>query len=123
MYLLKPLKKRYYISSIWLVIDEARMSVKGNGLDVNDVEGPNEDPTHGISMANLSLRDDFQSRDHVSRHHPDPMRGQTNELTGDHYQDDNSKARHMDDIDTEKRERTLTEKGKQYRAFILDRKK
>ena len=51
------------------------------------------------------------------------MRGQTNELTGDHYQDDNSKACHMDDIDTEKRERTLTEKGKQYRAFILDRKK
>ena len=123
MYLLKPLKKRYYISSIWLVIDEARMSVKGNGLDVNDIEGPNEDPTHEISMANLSLRDDFQSGDHVSRHHPDPMRGQTNELTGDHYQDDNSKARHMYDIDSEKRKRTLTEKGKQYRAFILDRKK
>ena len=35
-------------------------------------------------MANLSLRDDFQSRDHVSRHYPDITRGQTNELTCDH---------------------------------------
>ena len=63
MYSLKPLKKRCYISSIWLAIDESRMSVKGNGLDVNDIEGPNEDPSLGISMANLSLRDDFQSVD------------------------------------------------------------
>ena len=37
--------------------------------------------------------------------------------------DENSKARHMDDIDTEKWKRTLTKKGKQYRASILDRKK
>ena len=29
----------------------------------------------------------------------------------------------MDDIDTEKQKRTLREKGKQYRASILDRKK
>ena len=51
------------------------------------------------------------------------MRGKTNELTGDHFQDQNSKGCHMDDIDTEKRKRTLTEKGKQYRASIPDRKK
>ena len=51
------------------------------------------------------------------------MRGKTNELTGDHFQDQNSKGCHMDDIDTEKRKRTLTEKGKQYRASVLDRKK
>ena len=29
----------------------------------------------------------------------------------------------MDDIDTEKRKRTLTEKEKQFKASILDRKK
>ena len=38
------------------------------------------------------------------------MRGSTNKLTDDHFQDENSKAHHMDDIDTERRERTLTEK-------------
>ena len=51
------------------------------------------------------------------------MRGQTNELTGDHFEDENSKAHHVDDIDTEKLKRTLTEKGKQYRAPILDGKR
>ena len=99
------------------------MSIKGKGVDVNDMEVPNEDPNLRISMANLSLRDDFQSGHHVSRHHQDLLRGQTNELTGDYFQDENSKARHMDDIGTEKRKRTLTEKGKQYRASVLDRKK
>ena len=72
---------------IW---DETRMSIKEKGVDVNDMEVSNEDPSLRISIANLSLRDDFQSGDHVSRHHPDPMRGQTNELTGDHFQDENS---------------------------------
>ena len=53
------------------------------------MKAPNEDPTLRITMTNLSLRDDFQSGDHVSRHHPDPMRGQTNKLTCDHFQDEN----------------------------------
>ena len=66
------------------------MSIKEKGVDVNDMEVSNEDPSLRISIANLSLRDDFQSGDHVSRHHPDPTRGQTNELTGDHFQDENS---------------------------------
>ena len=98
------------------------MSIKEKGVDVNDIKVSNEDRSLRISMENLGLRDDFQSRGHVSRHHPDLMRGQTNELTGDHFQDENSKAPHMDDIDTEKRKKTMTEKGKQYRASILDRK-
>ena len=74
------------------------MSVKGKEVDVIDVEVPIEDPSLRISMANLSLRDDFQNGDHVSRRYPDPVRGQTNELTGDHFQDDNSKTLLMDDI-------------------------
>ena len=49
------------------------MSIKGKGVDVNDMEVSNEDPSLRISMANLSWRDDFQSGDHVSRHHPDLM--------------------------------------------------
>ena len=65
------------------------MSIKGNGVAVNNMKVPNEDPTLRITMTNLSLRDDFQSGDHVSRHHPDPMRGQTNKLTCDHFQDEN----------------------------------
>ena len=85
------------------------MSIKGKGVDVNYMEVPNEAPSLRISMANLSLRDDFQSGDHVSSHQTDPMRGQTNELTGDHFQDEGSKACHMDDINTEKRKRTLIE--------------
>ena len=89
LYWLTPLKKRCYISSIWLAVNETRMSIKGNGVAVNNMEVPNEDPTLRISMTNLSLRDDFQSGDHVSRHHPDPMRGQNNKLTGDHFQDEN----------------------------------
>ena len=51
------------------------------------------------------------------------MRGSTNKLTDDHFQDENSKAHHIDDIDTERRERTLTEKWKQCRVSILDKKK
>ena len=74
-------------------------------------------------MTNLSLRDDFQSGDHVSRHHPDPMRGQTSELTDDHFQEENSKAHYINDTDTGKQKRTLTEKGQQYGASILDKKK
>ena len=123
VYLLTHLKKRCYISSIWLAFNETRMSIKGKGVDVNDMEIPNEDLSLRINMANLSLRDDFQSGDHVSRHHPDPMRGQTNELTDDHFQEENSKAHHINDTDTGKRKRTLTEKGKQYRASILYKKK
>ena len=60
------------------------MSIKGMGIDLNDMKVPTEDPSLRISMANLSLRDDFQNGDHVSRRYPDSVRGQTNELTGDH---------------------------------------
>ena len=98
MYSLTPAKKRCYISSIWLAVNETGMSIKGMGIDLNDMEVPTEDPSLRISMANLSLRDDFQNRDHVSRRYPDPVRGQTNELTGDRFQDDNSKTLLMDDI-------------------------
>ena len=34
-----------------------------------------------------SMGDGFRSGDHVSRHHPDPMRRQTNELTVEHPAD------------------------------------
>ena len=79
------------------------MSIKGKGVEVNEMEVPNEDLNLRINMTNLSLRDDFQHGDHVSRHHPDPVGGQTNELTDDHFQDENSKAHHINDIDTGKR--------------------
>ena len=75
--MLTPLKKCCYVSSIWLAANETRMPIKGKGVDVNDMEVPNEDHSLGMSMANLSLRDGFQGGDHVSRHHPDPMRRQT----------------------------------------------
>ena len=99
------------------------MSIKRKGVDVSDMEVLNENHSLRISMANLSLRNNFQSGDHVSRHHPHPMSRQTNELTDYHFQYENSKEHHMDDIDTEKRKRTLTEKEKQFKASILDRKK
>ena len=51
------------------------------------------------------------------------MRGQTNELPDDHFQDENFKAHLINDIDTGKQKRPLTEKGKQYRVSILDKKK
>ena len=74
-YLLTPVKKRCCINSIWLAVNERRMSIKEKGVDVEDMEVPNEDLSLRLNMANLSLRDDFQSGDHVSRHHPGPMRG------------------------------------------------
>ena len=77
-YLLTPLKKSYFISNTWLPVNEIRMSIKGKGVDVNNMEEPNEDLSLRINMANLSLRDDFQKGHHVSRHHPDPMIRQTN---------------------------------------------
>ena len=99
------------------------MSIKRKGVDVSDMEVLNEHHSLRISMANLSLRNNFQSEDHVSRHHLHPLIRQTNELTDDHFQYENSKEHHMDDIDTEKRKRTLTEKEKQFKASILDRQK
>ena len=45
------------------------------------------------------------------------------ELTDGYFEGENAKACHMDDADTEKRKRILTEKRKQYRASILDWKK
>ena len=86
------------------------MSIKGKGVEVNEMEVPNEDLNLRINVTNLSLRDDFQHGDHVSRHHLDPMREQTNELTDDQFQDENCKAHHINDIDTGKRKLTLTEK-------------
>ena len=80
VYLLTALKKHCYISILhWyanhirLAVNETRMSIKGKGVDVNDMEVPNKGPSLRISMANLSLRDDFQNGDHFSRHHPDLM--------------------------------------------------
>ena len=110
MYLLTYLKRHCYISSIWLAFNETGVSIKGKGVDVNDMEIPNEDLSLRINMVN-----DFQSGDHVSRHHPDPMRGQTNELTDDHFQEENFKAHNINDTDTGKRKRTF--------LSILDKKK
>ena len=61
-------------------------------------------------MANLSLRDNFQTGDQVTRHHLDPIRGQTNEFIDHHFQDENSKPHLINDIDNEKRKRTLAER-------------
>ena len=36
-------------------------------------------------MTNLSLRNGFQSGGHISREHPDSVRGETNELTDDDF--------------------------------------
>ena len=123
LYFLTPLKKRCYVSNIWLAVNKTRMSIKEKGVDVNYMEVPNEDLSLRINMENLSLRDDFHSGDHVSRHRPDTTRGQTNELTDDHFQDKNSKAHHNNDIDNGKRKSILTEKGKQYRVSILNKNK
>ena len=126
LYLQTPQKKHCYISSIWLDVNETRMSikdVKSKGVDVNHMKVLNDNLSLRINMANLSLRDAIQSRDHVNRYHQDPIRGQTNELTDDRFQDENSKAHHIDDIETGKWKRTLTEKGKQFSLSILDKKK
>ena len=40
VYLLSPLKKGCYISSIWLAVNETRMSIKEKGVDVDDMEVP-----------------------------------------------------------------------------------
>ena len=56
------------------------MSIKGKDINVNNIEVPNEDLCLRINMVNLSLKDDFQIGDYVSRHYPDPVRGKTNEL-------------------------------------------
>ena len=99
------------------------MSIKGKDISVNNIEVPNEDLCLRINMVNLSLKDDFQIGDYVSRHYPDPVREKTNELNDDHFRHENSKANHMDDVDTGKRNRILAEKGRQFRVSILDKKK
>ena len=71
------------------------MSIKEKEVVVNDMEVPNENLSLRINMGNLSLRDNFQSGDHVRRHHPDLMRGQKNELTDYHFEDENSNTTSM----------------------------
>ena len=68
------------------------MSIKAKDVDVNDMQVPNESLKIKINKENLSLRDHFQTGDQVSRHHLDPMRGQTKELIDGHFQDENSKT-------------------------------
>ena len=62
--LLTPLKKCCYISSTWLAVNEARMSIKGKGVDVNNMEVPNEDLSLRISkFEEMIFKVDIMSAD------------------------------------------------------------
>ena len=89
------------------------MSSKEMKFDGNDVIS-RENHNLRISMENLRLRDDCQSEQHIRGSHQVSLRGQSSQLVDGQSEEAGS----MD-----KRQRKMTDKGREYRKGILDKKR
>ena len=99
-------------------------------FDGNDVV-PSEDHDLRISMKNLRLRDDCQREEHITGSHQVSLRGQSSQLVDG--QSNQAKdvlkqlevcAAHPEEAGSmDKRQRKMTEKGREYRKEILDKKR
>ena len=106
------------------------MSSKEMEFDGNDVV-PSEDHDLRISMKNLRLRDDCQREEHITGSHQVSLRGQSSQLVDG--QSNQAKdvlkqlevcAAHPEEAGSmDKRQRKMTEKGREYRKEILDKKR
>ena len=112
------------------------MSIKEMNNDVTDMfKVPSDDQSLRISMENLKLRDN-QEEEYVSRNQYHLVRGRIDQLIDEEPsigQADGAwngmRSAEAQPDETEKleqvnrRRRTLTEKGREYRILILDKKK
>ena len=99
-------------------------------FDGNDVVS-SENHNLRISMENLRLRDDCQSEQHVRGSHQVSLRGQSSQLVDE--QSNQAKdvlkqlkvcAAHPEEAGSmDKRQRKMTDKGREYRRRILDKKR
>ena len=106
------------------------MSSKEMKFDGNDVVS-SENHNLRISMENLRLRDDCQSEQHIRGSHQVSFRGQNSQLVDGHS--DQAKdvlkqlevcAAHPEEAGSmDKRQRKMTDKGREYRKGILDKKR
>ena len=117
--------------AVTLVVYGAAMkSNKDMKFDGNDVVS-SENHNLRISMENLRLRDDCQSGQHIRGSHQVSLRGQSSQLVDG--QSDQAKdvlkqlevcAAHPEEAGSmDKRQRKMTDKGKEYRKGILDKKR
>ena len=101
------------------------MSSKEMRFDGNDVVS-SENHNLRISMENLRLSDDCQSEQHIRGSHQVSLRGQSSQLVDG--QSDQAKqlevcAAHPEEAGSmDKRQRKMTDKGREYRKGILDKK-
>ena len=106
------------------------MSSKEMKFDGNDVVS-SENHNLRISMENLRLRDDFQSKQDIRGSHQVSLRGQSSQLV--EGQSDQAKyvlkqlevcAAHPEEAGSmDKSQRKMTDKGREYRKGILVKKR
>ena len=106
------------------------MSSKEMTFDGNDVVS-SENHNIRISMENLRLRDDCQSEQHIRGSHQVSLRGQSSQLVDGQSDQANDvlkqlevSAAHPEEADSmDKCQRKMTDKGREYRKGILDKKR
>ena len=92
---------------------------------------PSQDHDRRISMKNLSLRDDCQREEHITGSHQVSLRGQSSQLVdGQSNQAKNILKQlevctaHPEEAGSvDNRQRKMTEKGREYRKEIIDKKR
>ena len=106
------------------------MSSKEMEFDGNDVV-PSEDHDLRISMKNLRLRDDCQREEHITGSHQVSLRGQSSQLVDgksnqakDVLKQWEVSTTHPEEAGSvDKCQRKMTDKGREYRKEILDKKR
>ena len=99
-------------------------------FDGNDVV-PSEEHNGRISMKNLRLRDDCQKEEHMIGNHEVSLRGQRSQLVGGKSNQAKDVLKQLEVCTAhpeeagsmDKRQRKMTEKGREYRKEILDKKR
>ena len=125
-----PLFKAVTLVVYGAAINWVNMSSKEMEFDGNDVV-PSQDHDLRISMENLRLRGDCQQEKHIRGSHQVSLRGQTSQLVD--WQSNEGKdvlkqleacTAHPEEAgNMEKHQRKMTDKGREYRKEILDKKR
>ena len=106
------------------------MSSKEMEFDGNDVV-PSQDHHPRITMENLRLRDDCQREEHITGSHQVSLRGQSSQLVDgqsnqakDILKQLEACAAHPEEVgNMNKCQRKMTDKGREYKKEILDKKR
>ena len=106
------------------------MSSKEMKFDGNDVL-PSQDHDLRISLENLRLRDDIQMEEHITRSHQVSLRGQNSQLVDGQSNQAKDVLKPLEACaanpeeagNMDKHQRKMTDKGREYRKEILDKKR